>query len=29
MVKYLVNETTADVNSKDNDGDTPLDYARG
>ena len=29
MVKYLVNETTADVNSKDNDGLTPLDYARG
>ena len=29
VVKYLVNETTADVNSKDNDGDTPLDLARG
>ena len=31
VVKFLVNETTAesDVNSKDDSGRTPLDYARG
>ena len=29
MVKFLVNETTADVNSKYDSGMTPLDYARG
>ena len=28
VVKYLVNETTADVNSKANNGMTPLDQAR-
>ena len=28
VVKYLVNETTADVNSKTNSGMTPLDRAR-
>ena len=29
VVKFLVNETTADVNSKTNDGETPLDVAHG
>ena len=29
VVKFLVNETTADVNSKANNGKTPLGYARG
>ena len=29
VVKYLLNETTADVNSKNNYGETPLDLARG